>query len=64
VFVDTGAVTPELGDLGFDAFRTGAGAGLRLATPVGPVRVDVGYALQPVPGESRLQVYLTVGNPF
>ena len=64
VFVDTGAVTPGVGDLGFDAFRTGAGAGLRLATPVGPVRVDVGYALQPVPGESRLQVYLTVGNAF
>jgi outer membrane protein insertion porin family len=64
LFVDTGAVTPEVGDLELGAFRTGAGAGLRVATPVGPVRVDLGYALQPLPGESRLQVYLTVGNPF
>jgi outer membrane translocation and assembly module TamA len=35
-----------------------------VATPVGPIRLDVGYALQPVPGESRAQVYLTVGFPF
>jgi outer membrane translocation and assembly module TamA len=35
-----------------------------VATPVGPIRLDVGYALQPIPGESRTQVYLTVGFPF
>jgi outer membrane protein insertion porin family len=64
LFVDTGAVTPEVRDLRFDAFRTGAGGGIRITTPVGPVRVDVGYALQPIPGESRTQVYVTVGNPF
>jgi outer membrane protein insertion porin family len=64
LFVDSGAVTPEVGDLHFDAFKTGAGGGLRIKTPVGPVRVDVGYALQPVSGASRTQVYVTVGNPF
>jgi outer membrane translocation and assembly module TamA len=35
-----------------------------VATPVGPIRLDVGYALQPIPNESRTQVYLTVGFPF
>jgi outer membrane protein insertion porin family len=64
LFVDTGTVTPEVGDLELGSFRTGAGGGLRIATPVGPIRVELGYALQPVPGESRLHVYLTVGNPF
>ena len=64
VFVDAGTVTPEVGDLSFSAFKSGAGAGLRVATPVGPIRFDVGYALQPIPGEDRLQVYLTVGFPF
>jgi outer membrane protein insertion porin family len=64
VFIDAGAVTPEVGDLSLSALRSGAGAGLRLATPVGPIRLDAGYALQPIPGESRFQVYLTVGYPF
>jgi outer membrane protein insertion porin family len=64
VFIDAGTVTPEVGDLSLSALRSGAGAGLRLTTPVGPIRLDAGYALQPIPGEKRLQVYLTVGYPF
>jgi outer membrane protein insertion porin family len=64
LFVDSGAVTPEVSDLSLDAFRTGVGLGLRLSTPVGPIRLDVGYALDPIPGEDRLQFYLTVGHAF
>jgi outer membrane protein insertion porin family len=64
VFVDTGAVTPRVEDLWSGPFHTGVGGGLRIKTPVGPVRVDVGYALTPIPGESRAQVHVTVGNPF
>jgi outer membrane protein insertion porin family len=64
VFIDAGTVTPEISDLRLAAFKSGAGAGLRVATPVGPIRLDVGYALQPIPNESRTQVYLTVGFPF
>ena len=64
VFIDAGTVTPEVSDLRLSAFKSGAGAGLRVATPVGPIRLDVGYALQPIPNESRTQVYLTVGFPF
>jgi outer membrane protein assembly complex protein YaeT len=64
VFVDTGAVTPEISGLGFDAFKTGVGGGLRIKTPVGPIRFDVGYAVSRIPNESRTQFYVTVGNPF
>jgi outer membrane protein insertion porin family len=64
VFIDTGTVTPEVSGLKLDTFRTGTGGGLRIKTPVGPIRVDVGYALQPIPGESRTHVYVSVGNPF
>ena len=64
LFVDSGTVTPEISDLNLGAFKTGAGGGLRIKTPVGPIRFDVGYALQPVSGESRTQFYVTVGNPF
>jgi outer membrane protein insertion porin family len=64
LFVDSGTVTPEISGLNVDALRTGAGGGLRIKTPVGPIRLDVGYALQPIPGESRTHFYLTLGNPF
>jgi outer membrane protein insertion porin family len=64
VFVDAGAVTPEVRQLAWSAFRAGVGGGLRLNTPVGPLRIDLGYALTPIRGEDRLQVYFALGNPF
>ncbi len=64
LFVDSGAVTPSVGDLGQAAFKTGVGAGLRLATPVGPVRFDAGYGLNRIPGEDQWQLYFSVGYPF
>jgi outer membrane protein insertion porin family len=64
VFVDTGAVTPEVRDLGRAAFKTGVGGGLRVKTPVGPLRLDVGYALNAIEGESRWQLYFGIGQAF
>ena len=64
LFVDAGAVTAEVSQLAWSAFRVGVGGGLRLNTPVGPVRVDFGYALTPIPGENPFQVYFALGNPF
>jgi outer membrane protein insertion porin family len=65
VFFDTGAVTEEVADLAPDELRSGAGAGLRLSTPVGPVRVDLGYPLDRVENqEQKVRVYLTIGHPF
>jgi outer membrane protein insertion porin family len=64
VFVDSGAVTPEISDLNFGDLRTGVGGGLRIKTPVGPIRFDVGYALDRLGNDSRVQFYVTFGNPF
>src|SRR5262245_27313370 len=64
VFVDAGTVTSQVNQLALDTFRVGTGGGLRLNTPVGPIRVDFGYALTPIPNEGRFQAYFSLGNPF
>lgn len=51
LFVDAGAVVAdELWDMRPDDWRVTPGFGLRIATPVGPIRVDVGY--NPYPPET------------
>jgi outer membrane protein insertion porin family len=64
VFFDVGAVTPRVRDLTSSELYPGAGAGLRITTPIGPIRLDLGYALRQLRDEDRLQVYVTVGHAF
>jgi outer membrane protein insertion porin family len=40
------------------------GLGLRYNTPVGPIRVDVGRNLNPVPGLKSTQYFITLGQSF
>ncbi len=62
-FIDAGAVdetvTPRLKDM-----RLGAGLGLRYQTGFGPIRVDIGTPLDRQPGESRIGVYVALGQAF
>ena len=64
VFFDVGMVTPKVTDFAFSAMYPGVGAGLRIATPIGPIRLDVGYGLRQILNEDRVQVYLTIGQAF
>ncbi len=64
VFFDVGEVRRReaswtLGDLQF-----GAGVGVRYATPVGPLRVDLGIPFEPPPGEPHWQVHFSIGQAF
>jgi len=46
VFCDVGNVWSDAGDFLFDShYKAGAGVGVRVKTPLGPVRVDWGYPL-------------------
>ena len=49
---------------GFDALKFGAGVGLRYATGFGPLRLDVGFPLNPEPEDSFVAVYVSLGQAF
>jgi outer membrane protein insertion porin family len=68
-FYDTGNVFSTFGDIDFSEFSHALGAGLRIKTPFGPLRIDYGYNVN-LPPELRLQglkrghLFITVGPPF
>jgi outer membrane protein insertion porin family len=65
-FYDGGNVfDPALSNQSFNLrYTNSVGLGLRYSTPVGPVRVDVGRNLNPVPGITRTQLFITLGQAF
>jgi outer membrane translocation and assembly module TamA len=54
--------------IGFSHFLSNysntVGLGLRYQTRVGPVRIDVGQNLNPVPGLKSTQLFITLGQSF
>ena len=72
LFIDAGNVWAEsfgfkLGDL-----RYAVGPGLRYQTPIGPIRFDVGYQLNPIPEllvngapqTRRFRLHFSIGQAF
>ena len=64
VFVDTGEISKQPHDWRGDDFFYSVGGGLRLGTPVGPIRLDVGHVLDPSDFEKTVRVHLSVGHTF
>ena len=65
VFYDGGNVYSAINFNNFiNNYSNTVGLGLRYATPIGPVRIDVGRNLNPVPGINPLQYYITIGQAF
>ncbi len=72
LFVDAGNVWADAWQLRLGDLRYAVGPGLRYQTPVGPVRFDFGYQLNPVPGllvngepeSRRWRIHFSIGQAF
>ncbi len=65
LFYDGGNVYSAVNFHQFTANYTNTiGIGLRYSTPIGPIRVDVGHNLNPVPGIGATQYFITLGQAF
>lgn len=63
-FVDTGFVTADATLSGDSDFKTGTGLGVRYYTPIGVLRGDIATPLQPESGDSRIALYIGIGQAF
>jgi outer membrane protein insertion porin family len=64
-FYDGGNVFPTVGFHDFTSlYSNNVGLGLRYATPVGPVRIDVGRNLNPIQGINATQYFISIGQAF
>lgn len=65
VFVDGGQVGFRYAEVSMPRWKYGAGAGLRLVSPVGPLRLDFGYKLNRDPGDNDpWRIHLSLGESF
>lgn len=65
VFYDGGNIYNSVGFQNFFGnYTNSVGFGLRYATPVGPVRVDIGHLLTNIPGVKSTQLFITLGQAF
>ena len=68
-FVDAGNVFPRATDISLGRMRVAAGVGLRYQSPIGPIRIDLGFKLdrrELAPGrlERRNVLHVSLGQAF
>jgi outer membrane translocation and assembly module TamA len=63
-FIDGGQVSPRSFTFPFGHLRYGTGVGVRYKSPVGPLRLDLGFPLQPPRGDRSWQVHVSLGAAF
>jgi outer membrane translocation and assembly module TamA len=72
LFADAGNVWNNAWDFNLNDLRYDVGPGLRYLTPVGPLRLDLGYQLNRIPGllingkpePRRFRVHFSIGQAF
>jgi len=63
VFFDAGNVWDKGESVDFDLYKS-IGAGVRWYSPMGPIRVEYGYALDDLEDSSRSQIEFSMGHEF
>jgi outer membrane protein assembly complex protein YaeT len=63
-FVDAGQLSRQSWDWKPEDLRFSAGVGLRYATPLGPVRVDIATPVNPPSNVDRVRVWFAIGQAF
>lgn len=71
-FADAGNVWNNAWDFNLNDLRYDVGPGLRYLTPIGPIRVDLGYQINPIPGllidgkeqSRRFRFHFSIGQAF
>jgi outer membrane protein insertion porin family len=71
-FLDSGNVWADTWGINLRDLRYAIGSGLRYQTPVGPIRFDFGYQLNPIPGllvdgepqSRRWRMHFSIGQAF
>ena len=64
VFLDFGQVSLHSFSVPVDDLRFALGFGVLYATPVGPLRLDLGFPLDPPHGDQPWQVHFSIGQFF
>jgi outer membrane translocation and assembly module TamA len=63
-FVDTGNVFKRVVDIDLGELRTALGFGVRYKSPVGPIRVDLGFKTHRRENEGLTAWFVTFGQAF
>ncbi len=64
LFADGGNVWRDFADVDPGEVRWGAGVGVRYLSPIGPLRLEVGWKLEREPWEPGYVWFVSLGNPF
>lgn len=65
VFYDVGAAYLDTTDIGDGDIAQGAGVGVRIKTPIGPVKLDLGYPLDEIEGEDKkIRFHFNISQGF
>ena len=64
IFFDAGNVFSHRNDFSFGRLEKALGFGLRYKTPLGPVRFDLAWNLNPPNGAAGARAFITIGNIF
>ncbi|HEX5854245.1 MAG TPA: BamA/TamA family outer membrane protein, partial [Thermoanaerobaculia bacterium] len=72
IFFDIGNVWADPKNVNLGELRTGAGLGLHYQTPVGPIRFDLGWQVNPIPNllvngapsNRRWRIHFSIGQAF